>query len=155
MSGDADVAIGSQISLVPLIEAGQLVMVLRLGSAGYPPGLDAVPTLRDLARPEISREIIGLTESLNNLGRLVLAAPATDPAIVEALRLAFDAAMAHPATIAAYEGGDLVLAPTPGAAVEAAMRGLLGNASAREVLVGYLACGEREGGAADEDCSRP
>jgi tripartite-type tricarboxylate transporter receptor subunit TctC len=155
MSGAADIAIGSQISLVPLIEAGELTMILRLGSSGYPAELDTVPMLRDVARPEVSRDIIALTESLNNLGRLVLAAPATDPAIVDALRIAFDAAMAHPATASAYQRADLILAPTSGAEVEAAMHDLLGNASAREVLVGYLACGGQEAGAPEQTCPTP
>lgn len=155
MAGDADVAIGSQVSLQPLIAAGVLVPVLRLGANGYPPELDALPTLREVARAGISRDVIGMTESLNNLGRLVVAPPATDPAIVDALRAAFDAAMAHPATAAAYARGGLVQAPTGGAAVEAAMAALLGNTSARATFVAYLACGEREIAGVEETCAVP
>jgi tripartite-type tricarboxylate transporter receptor subunit TctC len=152
LAGDADLALASYLSLKQRVDSGDLIIVLRIGSSGYPPELAGVSTLAETARPSISPQAVALTDSLDGLGRLVVAAPATDPADVEALRAAFDLAVAKPEVAAAYQRQSFVLAPTPGAEVERQMDLLLGNVAAGDLFAAYLACGRQETSGPEQEC---
>lgn len=155
LAGDADLALASYLSLKPRIDAGDLVVALRLGTSGFPPELAGVPTLADNARPGVSPQAVALIDSLNGLSRVIVAAPATDPADVEALRAAFDLAVARPEVATAYVGHALVLAPTPGAEVERQMDVLLGEPASADLFAAYLDCGRQESDGPERDCRAP
>ena len=138
LAGDADFVINSYRTLKPLIDAGALAPVLRLGEEGYPPELEAVPTLASAVPEGTSPEIVEIIDSLNRLGRLVMATPTADPAAVEAIRAAFEQVVASEALAVYYNDHGLILAPTPAAEVEERMDFLLGDPRSASVLRSYL-----------------
>lgn len=156
MAGEADLSVSSFLNLRPLFQSGAAIPVLRTGTTGYAADLASLPTLADVARPGTPPELIEMIDTLNILGRLLMAVPGTDPAAVDALRAAFAEVVAAPAVAAAYAAQSLDLSPTGGAEVERRMGTLLGNASAGAAFREYLACGEREAEAGRQiDCPAP
>lgn len=138
LAGDADFVVNSYRTLMPLIEAGALTPILRLGEDGFPPELQAVPTLASVAPADAPGEIVNVIESLNRLGRLVMAVPRADQASVDALRAAFDQVTSSQALADYYRDHNLVLAPTPAAEVETRMNFLLADPHTGEALRTYL-----------------
>ncbi len=155
LAGDADLLVNSYYSLKPLVDAGAIVPLLRFGTRGYPAELDPVPTLAEVADPGTPRELVALLDDLNNIGRLVSAAPSTSPDVVAALRLAFDRAAATPGLAAEYASRGLVLATTPGDEVALVVDRLLADPRTRDVLAAYLTCGREETAGPELDCSAP
>jgi tripartite-type tricarboxylate transporter receptor subunit TctC len=155
LAGTADLAAGNYLALKPLIDAGTAVPLLRLGVDGYPPDLAAsVPALGDLVRPDASPVVVGMLDTLNKLGRMILAAPQNDPAVVGALRLAFDRTVATPGLAGTFAARNLLLAPTSGEELAAGIAVLPGDEDAKALLARYLECAE-EGGAAELACLAP
>lgn len=152
LSGEADLVINSFYSLRPYVDSGELVPLLRLGSTGYPAELNRLPSLGDVVREGTPAELVDLMDSLNALGRLILAAPRTSPEEVDALRHAFDLVVLMPTLSETYDRQGQILAPTTGAEVERRMSMLLGNALTRDLLAVYLDCAERESKDGDIDC---
>ncbi len=138
LAGDADFVVNSYRTLMPLVEAGAMTVLLRLGEDGFPPELQDVPTLAEAAPEGAPAEIMEVIESLNRLGRLVMAVPAADEASVEALRAAFDEVTASAALADFYADHNLVLAPTPAAEVGERMDFLLANPASAAALKAYL-----------------
>lgn len=153
MAGDVDLAINSFYGWVPLIDAGAVQPILRIGEEGYPPEAASLPTLASIARPGTPAKVIEIVESLNKLGRLVGAAPATPPEIVATLRAAFAEVVARPDFAAAYAARDLALAPTDGEEVARRIAGLTGDPQAAYLLNAFFACGEAEASGSDADCN--
>lgn len=146
LAGTADLAAGNYLALKPLIDAGTVAPLLRLGIDGYPADVAAaVPALRDLVRPGASPVVVGILDTLNKLGRMILAAPQTDPAAVDALRIAFDRTVATPGLAETFAARNLLLAPTDGQDLAAGIAVLLGDAEAKTLLERYLDCAERIG----------
>jgi tripartite-type tricarboxylate transporter receptor subunit TctC len=143
LAGDADVVVGSHYALAQMIEAGDLMPVLKFAKEGYPSSLDDVPTIADEALPGTPPKLISLMESLNNLGRLIAAAPSTDANVTAALRKAFDQAVADPALAQTYADRQLVLAPTSGADLAGHVERLVGDDETRLILKTYLDCGRK------------
>jgi hypothetical protein len=85
---------------------------------------------------------------------MILAAPQNDPAVVAALRLAFDRTVATPGLAGTFAARNLLLAPTSGEELAAGIAVLLGDEDAKALLARYLECAE-EGGAAELACLAP
>jgi tripartite-type tricarboxylate transporter receptor subunit TctC len=143
LAGDADIVTSSYFSLVPLVESGDLVPVLKLSAEGYPPELADLPTLAEASRPGTPQALIRLMESLNKTGRLIAAAPATDPSVVTGLRSAFDQIMAEGELEKDFAEQKLVYAPTGGAELAERIDEALDQGEVGEHLKSYMECGER------------
>jgi tripartite-type tricarboxylate transporter receptor subunit TctC len=154
MAGEADLSVSSYLNLRTLFDGAVAIPLLRTGLTGYDAEFEAVPTLAEMALPGTPPELLEMMDTLNVLGRMIMAVPATDPAVVDALRAAFDEVVASPAVAAAYEAQSFDLSPTSGAEVERRMITLLGDAEAGSAFRAYLACGEEEAAAGTEiDCA--
>jgi tripartite-type tricarboxylate transporter receptor subunit TctC len=99
--------------------------------------------------------LIELLESFDKIGRPISAAPATSPAIVVALRVAFQRIVTGPELAAAYEKADLVLAPTSGEELAERIHDILARTETLAVMQAYLACSEREGPEMSTYCAAP
>jgi tripartite-type tricarboxylate transporter receptor subunit TctC len=143
MSGDSDADLNGYNSLRSLIDSGVGMPILRMSVDGYPPELAGVQTLKDVAGSRAPAGLLGTMDSFNRLGRIVLAAPSTEPAVVEALRAAFDTIVASAELGEAYARQQLVLVPTAGADVDQRLQALLGEPAALETFRAFVACGER------------
>lgn len=144
LAGDIDIILNSYVNLKDLIEAGELVPVLLMSPDGYPPELDHVPALAAVTSAQVPAQIVEMIDSLNRLGRLLMAGPNTDAAAIEALRRGFDEVMESDALKEAYRRFDLVWAPTTGADVEDRMATLVEDPAAAAVFRAYVECGRRE-----------
>jgi tripartite-type tricarboxylate transporter receptor subunit TctC len=152
MAGDGDMVLNSYYQLDRLVDSGELTPVLRFGSVGYPPALDSLPTIAEVARPGTPPELIDLLESFDKIGRPISAAPSTPPEIVAALRVAFDRVVAGPGLAEAYRQADLVLAPTSGEEIAARIHEILGRTETLALMKEYLACSERLGPEMSSHC---
>jgi tripartite-type tricarboxylate transporter receptor subunit TctC len=155
LAGETDADINSYVNLKPLIDSGVIVPVLRMSRDGYPPELDSVETLDAVVDPGTPEALIDLVDSLNRLGRLVVAAPGTSPAEVDALRLAFDRIMASPELRDAYDRQKLVLVPTTGTDVQLRLDALLADPEAAAMFRSYVDCGERRAAGEAIACPAP
>jgi tripartite-type tricarboxylate transporter receptor subunit TctC len=153
MAGDADMVVNSFYQLTTIVASGELTPILRYGRDGYPPELQAVPTVADAAPPEAPKELLRLLESVDKIGRPIAAAPATSPEIVEALRVAFDRIVESPALMAEYERQDLFLSPTSGKEIGERINDLLGRAETVEILKKYLDCSDRLSAGSVQNCN--
>lgn len=143
LAGTVDLGAGNYLAMKPLIDTGTAIPLLRFGADGYPVAVAAtVPTLADVVRPGSSRLMVGILDTLNKLGRMVLAAPDTDPAAVAALRLAFDRVVAMPGMADNFAARNLLLAPTSGADLAEGIAVLLGDQAAKGLLDLYLDCAD-------------
>jgi tripartite-type tricarboxylate transporter receptor subunit TctC len=152
LAGDADLAVNSFYTMQPLIESGQLMPIVRLGSTGHPPELEALPTVADIALPGTPPALGEMMDTLDRLGRLVLSPPDTDQATVDALRLVMERAMDSPDLAATLVRQSLQLAPTTGAEVERRVTDLLGDPAMVELFRAYFECGKREAEGPSVDC---
>jgi tripartite-type tricarboxylate transporter receptor subunit TctC len=144
LAGDGDIRISGSLQLAPMIEAGDMVPVLRFSAEGYPVSLQTLPRIADFALPGVPKDLVFLLETLNLLGRPYAAAPNTPPAVVAALRAAFEIAVKDPEYIAVMARNETVGDPTPGAQVGEAIGRLYGSASEiGPVFRAYLDCGAK------------
>ncbi len=141
IAGELDAIVTSYFNVRTLFESGHMVAVLRTGETGYPPEFASLPSLADVALPGTPPEVIEIMDTLNALGRLLIAAPNTDPAAVEALRVGFDEVVAAPALAAEYDRLGLSFGPMSGHELEARMVTLLADRHAGDIFRAYLACG--------------
>ena len=155
MAGDADLVLNSYYQLDGIVEAGELTPILRYGRDDYPTTLDDLPTIADVARPGTPAALVDLLESFDKIGRPIAAAPATDPAIVAALRAAFESIVAGPELAAAYEKANLILAPTSGEEIAERIHDILGRSDTLASMKEYLACSERQGAELSTYCEQP
>ncbi|MCC6984567.1 MAG: hypothetical protein IT535_14970 [Bauldia sp.] len=152
LAGDSDLHSNSWRNLANLIEGKVVVPVLRWAKDGYPPELDSIPTFADLVPSTVPAAVAEVEDSINRLGRFVLAAPATDPAIVDALRVAFDRVMTSPALISAYDQADLVLVPTGGEEMQRRLDQLLKDEAAIAAFRAAVECGRARATGAEISC---
>jgi tripartite-type tricarboxylate transporter receptor subunit TctC len=144
MAGDIDIVLNSYINMKDLFDSRALVPVLRMSEDGYPAELAYLPTLADVASDSVPPTVIEMVDSLNRLGRLLMAAPGTPPATVDALRFAFDEIMGSEALLTAYAQLDLVWVPTGGVEVEARLDTLIADPEAAAVFRAYVECGREK-----------
>jgi tripartite-type tricarboxylate transporter receptor subunit TctC len=144
LGGDADVRLTGTIALGPLLASGDMVPILRIGDGSYPGAMAALPKLSDLAPPGVPSDLVFLLETLNRLGRPYAAAPNTSPALVAALRDAFEIVIKDHQYIAAMEQRETIGESTPGADLTVAMDRLFSPTVEVGALVRkYRDCGER------------
>jgi tripartite-type tricarboxylate transporter receptor subunit TctC len=145
LSGDIDVMLGNPFEMSAQFESGELIPVLRFGEDTVLPALRDVPSISQLAPPDVSADLLFLMETLNKTGRLVAAAPTTDPQIIDALRVAFEATVADSALIEEMKGIDIFVQPTSGVELAERLGRILGTNSKpfQDAVHFYLACGER------------
>lgn len=155
IAGDADLTVSGYLNSGPLLESGAGVAVLRMGESGYPAQFESLPTLADVARPGTPPQVVEIMDTLNALGRLLMAAPETDPAAVDALRGAFDQLVVMPSFVQSLGGQGLSLSPMSGVDLEERMLTLLADTEAGDLFRAYLACGDAEAAGAPLDCTSP
>jgi tripartite-type tricarboxylate transporter receptor subunit TctC len=143
LAGDADAGIGTYENFREFIEAGDLVPVLKFGTVGYPDALKTLPTLEDIALPNASRDVIALSTQLSDMGRFVVAAPATSPARQEALSAAFDQVVADPDYLNGLKAANFIGTPAEGRIVTQFIDQLLGNDKVLKELRAVIACGQQ------------
>jgi tripartite-type tricarboxylate transporter receptor subunit TctC len=142
LSGDADAGIGTYENYSKLIQSGDLVPVVRFGTAGYPESAMGVPTLAEVARPDAPSEIVEIAAQLSDMGRFMLAAPVTTDAQTAALRKLFDRVVVDEGYLRGLADAGLVGDPRDGETVQAFMVGLLGNGAIMAGFKKELACGQ-------------
>lgn len=153
LAGEADAVIASFGAADELVESGELVPLFRFGDRATPPALSTVPSLSEIARPGTDPEVLAVVLQLNDINRFIVAAPATAPDKVQALRAAFETITTNEAYARAVGEAKLVHSPTNGATVEENFRRLLGSESSlKSKLKAYLECGKKISDEAAEAC---
>jgi tripartite-type tricarboxylate transporter receptor subunit TctC len=144
LSGEADIVLGSFDSKTKaLVDSGDVFPLFQIGGSPLPSEYSSTPALRDLAPADAPKEIIEVMESLNIMGRLIVAAPNTAPEVVEALRTAFDQIMADPEVVKSFAGAKMTVAPTSGKDVQSRVEGFFANPETIELFRSYIDCGKR------------
>ena len=143
LAGDADAGIGTYENFREFIEAGDLVPVLKFGTVGYPDALATLPTLEQVALPNAPRDVIALSTKLSDMGRFVVAAPATPEAQREALSKAFDQVVADPDYLAGLKAANFIGTPANAKTVTTFIGDLLGNTKVLGDLKAMIACGQQ------------
>jgi tripartite-type tricarboxylate transporter receptor subunit TctC len=143
LAGDADAGIGTYENFREFIEAGDLVPVLKFGTVGYPDALATLPTLEHVALPNAPRDVIALSTKLSDMGRFVVAAPATPEAQREALSKAFDQVVADPDYLAGLKAANFIGTPANAETVTTFIGDLLGNTKVLGDLKAMIACGQQ------------
>lgn len=152
LAGDADAGIGTYENFREFIEAGDLVPVLKFGTVGYPDTLAALPTLDEIARPEAPRDVLALSAKLSDMGRFVIAAPATPEAQRAALAEAFDRVVADPDYLAGLQAANFIGTPANAETVTKFIADLLGNEKVLGDLKAMIACGQQISDGARHSC---
>jgi tripartite-type tricarboxylate transporter receptor subunit TctC len=145
LAGDIDALVGSAFELVAKIDRGELIPVLKFSNDSPLEQLKGIPTIADAVSADVPKELVFLMETLDKTGRLMAAAPTTDPAIVTALRAAFDRTASNPAYVEAMAKVNVTISPTSGAEVDDRLDKVIGPSSepVKKAAQAYLACGER------------
>jgi tripartite-type tricarboxylate transporter receptor subunit TctC len=154
LSGNADFLISSYIHVRSLIESGDLVPVFQISKGRLSQLFPNLPTLADIVTPDASKDVVNFIESMNVLGRMIAAAPGTDPAVVLALRETFDEVVADPETAKIFESKKLYLAPTSGSEVQSRIQAIVGSDRTRSLLKSYVDCGEKISTGETKSCNR-
>ncbi len=152
LAGDADAGIGTYENFREFIEAGDMVPVLKFGSVGYPDSLASLPTLDDVALPNAPSAVVSMSKELSDMGRFVLAAPATPDSEVAALAAAFDQVVADADYLDGLRKANFVGTPANSAVVTAFITDLLGNEDALKQLRAVIACGQQISDGARQVC---
>lgn len=152
LSGDADAGIGTYENFREFIEAGDVVPVLKFGTVGYPDALDALPTLQDVAIPGASPEVLSLTTQLSDMGRFVVASPATTDEQRDALIALFDKVVTDPDYLDRLKAANISGNPKPAAAVTGFIGSLLADADVQIKLRATIACGQQISDAKRKTC---
>jgi hypothetical protein len=151
LAGDVDVIIGGETQLAPQIETGDVIPVVRFSRDGYSPALGSLPILSDIVSGGgASDDLVLLLDNLNRIGRLVAAAPSTEPSVVAALRVAFDRTVSDTAYAAAIAAAKLLSVPTSGNEVRNRLSPFLDQSTDfKKTVKDHLECGQKisDGGA--------
>jgi tripartite-type tricarboxylate transporter receptor subunit TctC len=155
LSGDVDALIGNPFDMASMVESGDIIPVLKFSKDTVAKILEDVPAIADIVPADLPKELPYVLETLDQLGRVYAAAPATDPQVVGGLRVAFDRAASDPAFVEEMSRQKINISPTSGTQVSEAIEKLLGpsGASLRTTLQSYLACGEKMSDQGVENCN--
>jgi len=152
LAGDADAGIGTYENFREYIEAGDLVPVVKFGTVGYPDALKTLPTLEQVALPNAPRDVVSLSTRLSDMGRFVLAAPATTTAQQDALAVAFSQVVADADYLNGLQAAKLIGTPADGQVVTKFIADLLGNEKVLTELKAIIACGQQISDGARQIC---
>ena len=153
LSGDIDAMVGNLLDFQSKLDSGDLIALLRFSGTGYAKSLDNVPIVSQFVRPDVPEDLTFLMETLNKSGRMIAAAPATDPTVVQALRIAFDNVVANPAFADVMLARSIVVAPTPGVELTERLHRVLGEPSIKQILQAHLDCGRRMSDSGATSCN--
>jgi tripartite-type tricarboxylate transporter receptor subunit TctC len=144
LAGDIDVVLGNPFELREQLDAGEIVAFLRFGKNGYPASLSDVPTLGDVVLADAPPVLVSFIETMNETGQMIAAAPLTDQAVVDALRVAFDRVVSDPGLRDDMSKRNIQLATTGGARLAELLEDVFApSAELKEILGAYLDCGMR------------
>jgi tripartite-type tricarboxylate transporter receptor subunit TctC len=143
LSGNVDAAVGDPAKFAPYFESGTLVPIVRFGSETVLASHKDVPALADVVPATVPQDLLFLMETFDKSGRLVAAAPATDPEVVAALRAAFDKTVANEAYKEAMAKANITTNPTNGAEVSQRVEKMLGSPEMKDLIQSYMACGQK------------
>ena len=152
LAGDADAGIGTYENFREFVEAGDLVPVLKFGTVGYPDALKALPTLEDVALPNAPGDVIALSTQLSDMGRFVVAAPATPAAQQDALAAAFNQVVADPDYLNGLKAANFIGTPADAQVATKFIADLLGNEATLKELKAVIACGQQISDGARQAC---
>ena len=152
LAGDADAGIGTYENYREYVEAGDLVPVLKFGTVGYPDALHSLPSLADIALPGASGDVLKLSAQLSDMGRFVVAAPATPPAQRDALVAAFDQVVADHDYLDGLKAANFIGSPKNSGAVTEFMADLLANETVLAKLKATIACGQQISDGTRQSC---
>jgi tripartite-type tricarboxylate transporter receptor subunit TctC len=154
IAGDADILLGSYDPKVrALIDSGDFHPLFQVGGSLLPEDMSNVPLLSTLVPAGDPQKLVATFESLNLMGRMITAAPATDPAVVEALRKAFDEIMADPEVVQQFAGIEMEVSPTSGADIQKRINALFGDRATVDLLFRYVECGRQISKGEPSSCS--
>jgi tripartite-type tricarboxylate transporter receptor subunit TctC len=95
MRGEICAIMGSTSSFQHFVESGYGSLILSVGG-----NIDGVPNAMDVARTERAKRLIGVIDTLAQLGRITAAPPGTPPDRLEELRAAYKASLEDPELLA-------------------------------------------------------
>ena len=145
LAGDIDADLGTPFDLAPKISSGTVFPVLRFSRNTVSESLAGVPAIADIVPDTVPDELVFLMETLDKTGRLVAAAPTTDPHIVDALRAAFDQITSDRNFVKNMADMRLLIDPTSGVELTDRLEKVLGKSSGdlKNAVQSYLQCGEK------------
>lgn len=144
IAGELDLIVGSVVANGKLLKSGDLLPILKISPEPYPGSFAAVPALRDAARDGAPADLVTLMETINDTGRLLVAAPDTKDADISALRSAVGEIFESADYRAENQKLGLFLEPTGGAVIEARMNDLLtGKPELKATLAKAVECGRQ------------
>jgi tripartite-type tricarboxylate transporter receptor subunit TctC len=152
LAGDADAGIGTYENYRQYVEAGDLVPVLKFGTVGYPDALQSLPSLADVALPGASGDVLKMSAQLSDMGRFVVAAPATPAEQRDALIAAFNQVVADPDYLDGLKAANLIGNPKSSGAVTEFMTDLLGNQKVLAELKATIECGQQISDGTRQSC---
>jgi tripartite-type tricarboxylate transporter receptor subunit TctC len=144
IASELDMIVGSLAGGRKLMESGDLIPLLKISPDHYPDAFAGIPSMRDSTLPGAPAELVELMETINDMGRVLAAAPNTGDGDVRALRDAVDLLFSD----AGYQKDNaelgLYLSPEPGTAVEARIGALLtGRPTLKASLTKAVECGRQ------------
>jgi tripartite-type tricarboxylate transporter receptor subunit TctC len=145
LAGKVDLRTGTMFELKPFFESGEMIPVMRFTKDDADHTYDAVPMITDVARPDAPKDLLYLMEVLyRDAGSMVAAAPATPPAMVEALQAARKRILADPGFIEAAAKAQMTLSTTDGPELGEMITRVLGPSSGiGELARAAIECGRR------------
>ena len=140
-SGEAQALIGTYDGLGGVLELPGARVVLRLNDLPLPARIQP-PTLSSFARGPDAPALTGLVEAHAALGRIAALAPGSPPQAVALWRARFADLTKDQGFLAEAKAHGFMIEPTPGAAVQQRLAGLLSaGGGVRDALVRALSCG--------------
>jgi tripartite-type tricarboxylate transporter receptor subunit TctC len=152
LAGDADFIFTNYFDVKTLADSGDLVPLFRINDRGYPKQFDSLPVLADVVPANAPKRLVQSMEQLNQMGRLVAAAPHTSEEAAAALRIAFDRAMEDPELQATYAKSELILAPSKGEELGGWIEALLGDVEIGKQIQDIIHCSREVGEGKAESC---
>ena len=153
IAGDSDLFHASYSQVVDLIESGDLVPVLKFSKDESLEALAGIPSLPEVARPGVPQGLLDLIEVMDKTGRLVAAAPNTDPEVVDALRVAFAAVVVDPQYERELEALKFLNTPTSGEELAVRFKQIFDKSGGVMLhFKTYLECGQKVSDGGPRDC---
>jgi tripartite-type tricarboxylate transporter receptor subunit TctC len=141
---ELDVMVGSLAGNQELMESGDIIPVLKISPDHYPDTFAGIPALRDNMLPGAPGELVELMEAINDMGRILAAAPNTEDEDVQALREATQKLFSDPDYQRENRELGLYLSPEPGNSVDDRINVLLtGRPTLKTSLAKAVECGRR------------
>ncbi|HSM42158.1 MAG TPA: hypothetical protein VK862_15505 [Afifellaceae bacterium] len=150
---ELDLMVGSLAGNQGLMESGDIIPILKISPDHYPDTFARIPALRDNMQPGAPGVLAELMETINDMGRILAAAPNTSDDDVQALRQAVQQLFSDPDYQRENEELGLYLSPESGSAVDDRIKALLtGRPTLKASLAKAVECGRRISEAQVDHC---